>query len=159
MDRIKSRDLFLSGDYDYDDIPWAILPGLQEIFLITLYSFIFTFIIFQFHFFIYCFFESPLKLNCSISCFPKCIFRRGFLFKLSEIIHQSSESAHNNIPGVTNNFSKTCDRVNCSFKSVYLYLGTNWCGYGHITPKGNGSELGTYVNVDKCCRTHDHCPR
>lgn len=33
--------------------------------------------------------------------------------------------------------------------------GTLWCGRGNIARED--SELGTYTEMDKCCRTHDRC--
>ncbi|GFS63185.1 putative DD41D transposase [Trichonephila clavipes] len=34
--------------------------------------------------------------------------------------------------------------------------GTKWCGVGDIA--GSFEELGTQMEVDACCRAHDHCP-
>ncbi|GLV32967.1 uncharacterized protein CBL_08971 [Carabus blaptoides fortunei] len=34
--------------------------------------------------------------------------------------------------------------------------GTKWCGTGDIAT--NYHDLGKDINMDKCCRTHDHCP-
>ncbi|XP_064459882.1 group 3 secretory phospholipase A2-like [Ornithodoros turicata] len=34
--------------------------------------------------------------------------------------------------------------------------GTKWCGLGDIASTYN--DLGTQVEVDLCCRAHDHCP-
>lgn len=39
---------------------------------------------------------------------------------------------------------------------VYRILGTKWCGKGNIAH--NYYDLGTEIEVDKCCRTHDFCP-
>ncbi|XP_022669813.1 acidic phospholipase A2 PA4-like isoform X2 [Varroa destructor] len=37
-----------------------------------------------------------------------------------------------------------------------IYPGTKWCGAGHRAK--NYFDLGLEVELDKCCRAHDHCP-
>ena len=39
---------------------------------------------------------------------------------------------------------------------VWFCSGTKWCGPGDIAQSYD--ELGALVDVDKCCRAHDHCP-
>lgn len=41
-----------------------------------------------------------------------------------------------------------------AFQSLTIYPGTKWCGAGNIAK--NYSDLGTAINVDICCRDHDH---
>lgn len=47
--------------------------------------------------------------------------------------------------------------VNCS-QSLWrgIIPGTKWCGLGDEAKHYN--DLGKHVDVDKCCRAHDHCP-
>ncbi|XP_057308975.1 phospholipase A2-like [Hydractinia symbiolongicarpus] len=40
-----------------------------------------------------------------------------------------------------------------------IFPGTHWCGNGNIADSQDDSDLGTFDKVDRCCRTHDHCPR
>lgn len=37
-----------------------------------------------------------------------------------------------------------------------VYPGTKWCGMGDNAE--DYDDLGTLINTDKCCRTHDNCP-
>ena len=42
------------------------------------------------------------------------------------------------------------------FNQVLHFSGTKWCGIDDIA--NNYFDLGKEVEVDKCCRAHDHCP-
>ena len=37
-----------------------------------------------------------------------------------------------------------------------IYLGTQWCGDGNISPDGN--HVGYFFLTDSCCKQHDMCP-
>ncbi|XP_057308635.1 acidic phospholipase A2 PA4-like [Hydractinia symbiolongicarpus] len=40
-----------------------------------------------------------------------------------------------------------------------IFPGTHWCGNGHIANSDSDEDLGSFKNLDRCCRTHDKCPR
>lgn len=48
-------------------------------------------------------------------------------------------------------------------RSIFYFLllaifcaGTKWCGPGDVAQSYD--DLGALIEVDKCCRAHDHCP-
>ena len=40
--------------------------------------------------------------------------------------------------------------------AIFLNTGTKWCGPGDVAQSYD--DLGALIEVDKCCRAHDHCP-
>ena len=36
--------------------------------------------------------------------------------------------------------------------------GTKWCGFNDVAVNYNDLGQGSFFEVDKCCRAHDHCP-
>jgi len=49
------------------------------------------------------------------------------------------------------------DAVNEEPEKRIIFPGTLWCGMGSNAE--NDNQLGTYADVDSCCRTHDKCGR
>ncbi len=42
-------------------------------------------------------------------------------------------------------------------RDLLIFPGTLWCGVGNVAD-GDYENLGDNPTVDRCCRTHDHCP-
>lgn len=42
---------------------------------------------------------------------------------------------------------------------VQYFVGTKWCGLGTDAESYDDLAGGSYREVDKCCRTHDHCDK
>ena len=36
--------------------------------------------------------------------------------------------------------------------------GTKWCGLNDVATNYHDLGIGSFFEVDKCCRAHDHCP-
>ncbi|EDW00945.1 phospholipase A2 large subunit [Drosophila grimshawi] len=45
--------------------------------------------------------------------------------------------------------------IGCAYGLSITVPGTKWCGPGNIAK--NYTDLGSEVEVDMCCRSHDHC--
>ena len=46
-----------------------------------------------------------------------------------------------------------CQLFNFDLKNLFIETGTVWCGSGNKAE--NCSDLGDFVETDKCCREHD----
>ena len=49
----------------------------------------------------------------------------------------------------------------CLIMSIFLIgilPGTKWCGFNDLADNYHDLGSGSYFEVDKCCRSHDHCP-
>jgi len=43
-------------------------------------------------------------------------------------------------------------------KILGILPGTKWCGFNDLADNYHDLGSGSYFEVDKCCRSHDHCP-
>lgn len=57
--------------------------------------------------------------------------------------YESTEFVDEDATRTTNNGSRV------------IFPGTKWCGAGDVA--SSEEDLGVFSELDKCCRTHDHC--
>ncbi|XP_036341636.1 phospholipase A2 hemilipin-like [Rhagoletis pomonella] len=100
-------------------------------------------------------FDEMLKLMNQCERVDKLTYASRNRAKAIDVNTNNDSSANNNNNGVTNLAANIFPKSPFSLLSGII-PGTKWCGTGDIAE--TYSDLGTDMDMDRCCRLHDLCP-
>uniref|UniRef100_A0A0A9XCQ4 phospholipase A2 n=1 Tax=Lygus hesperus TaxID=30085 RepID=A0A0A9XCQ4_LYGHE len=99
--------------------------------------------------------ERKTTLEDLLQVIPKKAYKLKFdqMMDLMMRCHQLSEPKSNKTKST--NAARAVPQPR-TFSTLAIFPGTKWCGSGDVAE--SYFDLGTEVDVDKCCRAHDICP-